>query len=897
MNSVPEPTFTHRWWRWWQGLCGVALAWLLICAWLARPLPPWAADWAGWWTGERWGQAGAGNFTVPHLGTGVEIGQVDGDSAIRTAAHTSADLGRLPVRQERLTVAGWVKVTTESGAWPEGFLVCRTLEGDRLRLQLGFEAGRAAAKLQLRNPQGDWVHSIGPVSSNSAALGQWQHLAYSTDGMLNRLTLNGAPGAELRSDHEDFALARLEVGSWVFTGPDHRLAQGPGPAVAHDDVVLFDRVLPPEELQALATAGRGAWTEVVDRPERARRCWHWGWPIVLTVLLTALVVRWLPGSAARALVLGRALRRDEYRLVRWVVALGTVALGLLVGTLEIQGLRSDAARFQELGLRLGRESEGVWRDLDQLLQRAREWWLAHPGANHADWQAWLDSQHYPAVFPGVIGVGCAQQVLPAQLADHEAEWTRRDGFAHRVQPAPGVPRVPLTRLAGEPRLPVVLYVAHSLGIQPGRWLTNQSILGHDLLFQAPADARPWSQAHRIELALTENVARSSSVETIAPAGWYGRELTGLRLYLPVVSRPLTNGTDRLSPEAWRGVVFASVNLQALVEERLKASPAQLGFRITFGDRKGGRYDRVVDTGELDPAAADRPGKGIHYSAPVAFYDDVLWFDLWTTDLFDQLSTRRWARWIGIGGLGLLGLMAALLVGQIRARQQQAVLLTELRQANERLEQSQRERARLSRDLHDGTIQSLYAVGLHLQHAGRHLGTAPDKTATGLEDGQRLVQDTIVELREFLLTLHDERGPAQTFAQTIEALFVRLRRTTPVDFELAVAPEAGRLPARTVVQLVNVVREAVSNALRHGRPAEVTVTLRPAEAGLRLEITDNGAGFELADVNGGGYGLRTMRERAAELGGQLNVRSAPGTGTTVRLDFPAPPPTVATYVPS
>lgn len=874
MTPALESPFAGRWWRWWRGLCLLAGLWLLTGAWLARPLPPWTKGWSAWWTGERWQPAGDGNFSAPHLGTGAEISRVDDDAAIRTAAHSHADLGRLPLRQESLTFASWVKVTADSGAWPEGFLVVTTLEGDRIRLQIGFESGYAAAKLQLRNARGEWVPSISLVSSNAAALNRWQHLAFSTDRMLNRLTLNGQPATERRSDHESFALARLEVSSWLFSDTGQRLLHQPGALVAHDDVVLFERPLPPDEVHALAAVGRGNWVRTVDRPEWARRWWHWGWPVVMGTLLAALLVRWLPGFAARMRALIRAGRQPEYRTVRWVLAVGTLVSGLLAGSLELQGLKADAARFQELGLRLGSESEQLWRNLDQLLQRARDWWLAHPGANLAEWRAWLETQHYPDDFPGVIGVGCAQQVLPAQLADHEAEWTRRNGFAHRVQPDLATPRTPLPRIAGDPRLPVVLYVPHSLKTQPERWLTNHSILGHDLLFQAPTDPRPWSQARRLELALTENVARSSSVETIAPVGWYGRELTGLRLYLPVVSRPLTNSADSLAPEAWRGVVFASVNLQELARARLQASPAQLGFRITTGDRNGGRYDEVVDAGKLDPTAAERPGKLFRVSTPLIFFDDVLWLDLWTTELFDQLSARRWGRWIGFGGLVLTVLVAALLAVQVQT-----------------LQKLQSERARITRDLHDGTIQSLYAVGLHLQHANRHLGTDPDKTAAGLEDAQRLVQDTIVELREFLVTLHEDRGSTQTLAQTLEALFTRLRRTTPVEFELAIAPEAGRLPTRTVVQLVNVVREAVSNALRHGRPTEVTVILRAAEAGLRLEIADNGAGFELADVNGGGYGLHTMRERAAELGGHLNVQSTPGTGTTVRLDFPVPPSNV------
>lgn len=860
--------------------------WLLACAWLARPSPQWTEGWGAWWSGDGWGQEGRRNFIKPHLGLGAEVAEVDGDAAIRIMEHTWAELGRLPVRQDRLTLAGWVKVTTKSGSWPEGFLVARMVEGDRIRLLLGFEEGRGAAKIQLRNSRGDWVPSIELFSSNTCPTGRWVHLAFSTDRHLNRLTLDGGPGTERRSDHEPFALARLEVGSWIYDASGRRQDKASGAAVDHDDIVIFDRPLPPEEVHSLAASGRGSWPGILRRPELASRCWRTGWPVALAAFLLLGAVRWLPGSKERIRTTVSAILRRDYVPVRWILVVGVVLAVLLAGALEFQGIKSDAARFGELALRLGEDSEKQWERLDQLLRRSREWVLEHPQAGNAEWRQWLDSQHYPDDFTGVIGVGYAQQVLPGEIAAFEAEWTRRDGFAHRLQPDVTSPRVPLQRLADEPRLPVVLYVAHSLGTQPARWLTNQSILGHDLLFQAPADLRTWSQARRIETALAENVARSSSVETIAPDIWYGRELKGLRLYLPVVTRPLSDPSARVEADAWRGVVFGSVDVAALAYARLKAS-SQLGFRITTADRKGGRFDVLVDSGDLMPSTAYRPETGPPYATDVPFFDDALLFEVWTTELFDQASPRRWARWVGTGALGLTVLMAALLFVQIRARERQSVLLTELGDTHGRLERSVRERARLSRDLHDGTIQSLYALGLHLQYAQRHLSTAPDRAATGLTEGQNLVQDTIVELREFLLRLQEEHEESQTFAKTVENSLERLRRTTPVEFELMADPVMDGLPSSMVVQLVYVVREAVSNALRHAHPSKITVSLYQMKTGHCLEISDDGSGFDVSTVNGGGMGLHTMRERAAEIGGQISMVSSPGRGTTVRLDFPAP----------
>jgi signal transduction histidine kinase len=888
MNPDPDTRFVRYWWRWCRFVIAAAALWLMACAWLARPLPYWTSGWVGWWTADKWGQAASANFTRPHLGTGVEEVRVDGDPAIRTLAHTWADLGYLPVRHDRLTLAGWLKVDADSGEWPSGFLVCRTVEGDRIRLQVGFKAGRAMARIQLIGPNGDWVPSIELISSNATQLGQWHHLAFSTDRTLNRLTLDGRTVSEFRSDHEPFALARLEVSSWIYSDQGQRLDGAPGAAVSHDELVVFDRPLPPEELEAFAAAGRGGWLEVMRRPEWAGRGWRFGWPTVLGVLLATILVRVLPGTPRRLFDFAMALRKPVYRPIRWVLTVGTaVSLGV-AAAMEFQGRLSDAARFSELGLRLGTEFEMVFHGMDVLLQQSRDWWSGHPNANNAEWREWLETRRYPADFGGVIGVGVAARVLPEEMSLHEAEWSRRDGFQHRVQPPPSQPRAPLTRLEGDARLPVVLYVAQNLGTQPGRWLTNGSIVGHDLLHQATNDLRLWSQARRIELALAGNLPRASSREVIAPKIWYGRELTGIRLFLPVVERPLTNASGRLAADAWKGVVFGSVDVRRLVQERLSRSPAQLGFRLTTGDKKGGRIDRIVDTGELDPKAAERPGKGLRYSAEVPFFDDSLWFDLWTTELFYVTSPRFWTGWVGGGGIAVTALVSALLYVQIRARERQSLLLEEIQAANARLKDSHRARARLSRDLHDGAIQSLYAVGLHLQHASRHLGTDSVKSATGLDDGQRLVQDTIVELREFLVSLQEERMAGRTFAETVERLFERLRRTTDVEYEFAASGEVLQLPSETVVELAHVVREAVSNALRHGKPTAVTVSLRRLEDRLQLEVADDGAGFDTGLGPKGGHGLENMRARAMELGGQFLLESSPGNGTRVRILFPAPP---------
>jgi signal transduction histidine kinase len=317
------------------------------------------------------------------------------------------------------------------------------------------------------------------------------------------------------------------------------------------------------------------------------------------------------------------------------------------------------------------------------------------------------------------------------------------------------------------------------------------------------------------------------------------------------------------------------------------SPAQLGFRIFSGDPKTGLIEKLVDTGDLDPATAEKPGRRILDATEMPFFSDKLWIELWTTDLFHAMSPRRWTGWIGGGGVGLTGLVVALLFAQIRARERQALLLSELGEAYGSLKRAQRERVRLSRDLHDGAIQSLYAVGLQIQHAVRHIQSDPVRSVGSLDDSNRLVQDTIVELREFLHTLQEERVAEKSFADSVEDLFERLRRTTSVEYELAASKEALHLPSEVVMELVKVVREAVSNALRHGKPKSITVTLRREGERLRLVVLDDGCGFDPEERRDRGHGLGNMRDRAKDLGGKLAVESSKGEGTRIEIDFPIP----------
>jgi signal transduction histidine kinase len=197
-----------------------------------------------------------------------------------------------------------------------------------------------------------------------------------------------------------------------------------------------------------------------------------------------------------------------------------------------------------------------------------------------------------------------------------------------------------------------------------------------------------------------------------------------------------------------------------------------------------------------------------------------------------------------------------------------------------------ERARLGRDLHDGVIQSLYAAGMGL--AGIRVLLRPDQTeaAARLEQTREALNATIHDVRNFIIGLEPEALKLQTFTQAVSALLELMRGIRPFRSTVEIdEPLAGRLTLAQRVHALQIMREAVSNALRHGSAEEVNVALRGRDERAEIEISDNGRGFDAASSPPPhGRGLANFAQRARELGGVLDVASTPGAGTRVKLTF-------------
>ena len=198
-----------------------------------------------------------------------------------------------------------------------------------------------------------------------------------------------------------------------------------------------------------------------------------------------------------------------------------------------------------------------------------------------------------------------------------------------------------------------------------------------------------------------------------------------------------------------------------------------------------------------------------------------------------------------------------------------------------------EREQVSQDLHDGILQSLYAVGLSLDAAGRLVDSSPRRAKREVTGAISQLNRTIQDVRNFITGLSLDLLDVDRLTQALQMIVAPFCKPGRTRCDILVSAEAiERLARPSCVHLVNIVREAVSNSVRHGRATRIRITLRPVRDRVQLAIKDNGHGFDPEAALKRGYGLRNMRSRAAKLGGALTILSTQGSGTRIVATFAA-----------
>lgn len=197
-----------------------------------------------------------------------------------------------------------------------------------------------------------------------------------------------------------------------------------------------------------------------------------------------------------------------------------------------------------------------------------------------------------------------------------------------------------------------------------------------------------------------------------------------------------------------------------------------------------------------------------------------------------------------------------------------------------------ERARIGMDLHDGIIQSIYAVGLTLESVKLVIDQQPDKADKLLDRAIEGLNDTIRDIRNFILDLRPQRFRGDVDVG-ISRLVREFQANAMVSVKLDVEQEAvASLPTPIARAFFLTTQEALANIARHARATQVTVKAHRQEGFVKLVVADNGRGFDSVTQNQTiGHGLSNMRARAEELQGTCSIWSAPDEGTRIELALP------------
>jgi signal transduction histidine kinase len=255
--------------------------------------------------------------------------------------------------------------------------------------------------------------------------------------------------------------------------------------------------------------------------------------------------------------------------------------------------------------------------------------------------------------------------------------------------------------------------------------------------------------------------------------------------------------------------------------------------------------------------------------------------------YPSASTAVSAFGIAAAGGGFSLFYSAWVSRIIQQSAERAEIINQLEAARAELAAAQHEagrlaeRQRLAADIHDTLAQGFTSIVMLIQAAQAGLAGSRPQAARQLEVAAQTARENLAEARALVAGL----APAELDGGTLPDALRRLSQAPGLDASFALAGTPRPLPMPTEVVLLRVCQEALANVRKHACAQSAAVRLGYDPGAIRLEVSDDGAGFDPAGI-GGGYGLRGMRARVAEAGGTLTVHSEAGAGTRVTAQVPA-----------
>jgi signal transduction histidine kinase len=306
-----------------------------------------------------------------------------------------------------------------------------------------------------------------------------------------------------------------------------------------------------------------------------------------------------------------------------------------------------------------------------------------------------------------------------------------------------------------------------------------------------------------------------------------------------------------------------------------AAPEQVRFRYKLEG-----YDREWSaTSSLRQAQYTNLAPRHYQFRVLAANNDGVWNEVGASIEFGIQPTfyqTNWFKWSCLVAFGVLLWVSY----QLRVRHVAAQIAL-------RFEERLSERTRISGELHDTLLQNISGFALQLGGLSKTV-TAPESAKERLLDLRRQAEDWLREARDSVWDLRAPVSEGQDLMDAMRIVGQQLTAGKQVRFHIAISGAGREASIKIRENLLRIVQEATRNAIQHGGARRIDVRISYLSPdGIRLQISDDGCGFNLEEASHkvGHFGLATMRERAARVGGDLKMASAPGRGTEIEVVVP------------
>jgi signal transduction histidine kinase len=199
-----------------------------------------------------------------------------------------------------------------------------------------------------------------------------------------------------------------------------------------------------------------------------------------------------------------------------------------------------------------------------------------------------------------------------------------------------------------------------------------------------------------------------------------------------------------------------------------------------------------------------------------------------------------------------------------------------------------ERQRIARELHDETGQALTAIGLGLRGVASSVQSDGGKSVSNLRQLEQLVEHSLMELQRLISDLRPSHLDDLGLGAALRWYSGEIEKRLPLQVKVSVRDEKTDLSTEMKTTLFRITQEALTNVIKHSGANLVRVTLTHTTQGVRLEVVDDGVGFDPAAIRitrRPSWGVLGMQERAALLGGTFEITSYPGSGTKIEVIIP------------